>query len=423
MLRAQVANSHWHFRSRLNAVNACARMRQAGPPHRTVHSIQMAPNDDSASPLLPPPLSMTTILATKVSANIPSPLQIMTRSMISSNVFHRFRFSPSISSASMILTESPLKLVFFCHRFSADDSFVVCHLAETYDVNTASVYAHADNGSMACTDNDAKLLFTYRPLVKYNHRLFDADDHVLHCHLGVGFLCVPMDDRVNGGSPTVRFHTNLSHSHDPRYHHSASAISKQLKTSLDHMSSHSDNPGFIHFPHRLCSCQDIYVSLQPTSQQGGLTFTQALTLPTDKQHLAPVPPWPTRIICLCSDHSPDPSPSVLDPTDARTCQACHDPPALPSSMPCQVRCPSSAIPDFRKALCQKQPPSDNNGPELHGCGMMAEDDIVISSLPQEPMAKLSPTHFQSDSNLSTDLIPPPLIPWESPVVGPEIPPE
>jgi hypothetical protein len=48
-LRAQVANSHSHFRSRLNAVNTRARTMQAGGSSRTVRSIQLASSNENSS--------------------------------------------------------------------------------------------------------------------------------------------------------------------------------------------------------------------------------------------------------------------------------------------------------------------------------------------------------------------------------------
>ncbi|KAI2502734.1 hypothetical protein MHU86_11719 [Fragilaria crotonensis] len=71
---------------------------------------------------------------------------------------------------------------------------------------------------------------------------------------------------------------------------SLSAISRQLNTSSYHTSSHLDLAGFIHFPHRLRRNQDVYVSIhQPISKRGGLTFTEALILLNDEQHLAAIP--------------------------------------------------------------------------------------------------------------------------------------
>ena len=207
------------------------------------------------------------------------------------------------------------------------NSFAICCLAETYNAATASVFAHADNGSMACTVNDAKFLFAFRPLMNSNVRLFDAGDHV-NRPLGVGFLCVPTDDCASGGASQFVFIRTYHTPTIPGVIISHSAISKQLNTSSYHMSSHLDDPGFILFPHRLRRCQDIYVSLQPTSKCGGLIFTQALILPTDDQHSAPIQPSPTRVHRLCSDHSSGPSTTIVDPTDGMSCQVCYDPPVL-----------------------------------------------------------------------------------------------
>lgn len=71
--------------------------------------------------------------------------------------------------------------------------FRFCQLSETYDDPTSrSVFAHADNGSMACTTSDASLLVLYRTLngSSTKVRLFDAGSHSHHPN-GVGFLCLP----------------------------------------------------------------------------------------------------------------------------------------------------------------------------------------------------------------------------------------
>lgn len=230
----------------------------------------------------------------------------------------------------------------------ADDPICVRRLVATYDAGSDNVYAHADNDSMACTVNDAKLLFAYRPLAAAsNVRLFDAGDHT-HRPLGVGFLCIPTDDHAIGGAPKFIFIRAYHTPTIPGVIISHSAISKQLCTSSYHMSSHVDAPGFIHFPHQLHRSQDVYVSLQPTSQRGGLTFTKALTLPTDKQHKSPPPPWPTRVHRLCSDHSPSPSVSVVDPTNGMSCQECHAPSDTSDDTPCQSSHADlpTTIPDF-----------------------------------------------------------------------------
>ncbi|KAI2504151.1 hypothetical protein MHU86_10265 [Fragilaria crotonensis] len=182
-------------------------------------------------------------------------------------------------------------------------------LAETYDRERQLSFAHADNGSMACTANDRKLLFAYRPLSRTNVRLFDAGHHA-HQPIGVGFLCVPVDNRGNaGGHP----------------------ISKQLGTDGYHMSSFSENIGHIHFPHRLRRSQDIHIILQPTASRGGLTFTEALIAPTAEAHLAPLPSDQV-VRKLCTEHAPVTAATILDPIDGMTCDACHSPPAPNSNV-------------------------------------------------------------------------------------------
>ena len=59
---------------------------------------------------------------------------------------------------------------------SAHGNLILRRLAETYDSKACAVYAHADNGSMACTTSDAALLFAYRVLHpdQTKVRLFDA---------------------------------------------------------------------------------------------------------------------------------------------------------------------------------------------------------------------------------------------------------
>jgi Reverse transcriptase (RNA-dependent DNA polymerase)/GAG-pre-integrase domain len=69
-------------------------------------------------------------------------------------------------------------------------------------------------------------------------------------------------------------------------------------------------------------------------------------------------------------------------------------------------------------------PSDNTGPELHGCGATAESDPVVLSPPQEQQAIQGPNYNPSDPNpYSDDSVPPPLIPRDSfanePAVSPE----
>jgi hypothetical protein len=348
-LRAQVANSHSHFRSRLNAVNARARLMQAPPSSRAIRSLQMVqdeihPDHDPPSPSDP----TTTVDIESSDDHGYRQHSINIADDDPTDDFEECFTSLSIQSVHVLGVDdaSPISAeTIHLPSLPTENPYVIRRLAETYDASTTSVYAHADNGSMACTVNDAKLLFAYRTLVGSKVRLFDAGDHV-HRPLGVGFLCVPTDNHASGGAQQFVFVRTYHTPTIPGVIISHSAISKQLKTSSYHMSSHSDNPGFIHFPHALRRCQDTYVSLQPTSQRGGLTFTKALILPTDEEHLASLPPWPTRVLRLCSDHS-ESLQSIIDPTDGMTCQACHESPDMSNSKPCPGCRPMSATPDFR----------------------------------------------------------------------------
>jgi hypothetical protein len=128
---------------------------------------------------------------------------------------------------------------------------------------------------------------------------------------------------------------------------SHSAISRQLNTSSYHTSSHLDAAGFIHFPHRLRCKQDVYVSIQPISKLGGLAFTEALILPDNEQHLAAIPPWPTCVHRLCSDHASDIlTPHVINPIDGMTCKACHEPPVISDGTSCHSCHDQRFTPDF-----------------------------------------------------------------------------
>ena len=66
-------------------------------------------------------------------------------------------------------------------------------------------------------------------------------------------------------------------------------------------------------------------------------------------------------------------------------------------------------------------PSDNNGPQLNGCGTTAEDDGIISLSPQET-ATASPTKTMVlDSNICHNLNSPPMTPCVSCMDGPDFP--
>jgi hypothetical protein len=182
------------------------------------------------------------------------------------------------------------------------NQFLLCRLAETYDAPSRSVYAHADNGSMACTASDeTPLLYEYRTLtaLSFNNeiRLFDAGGHG-HQPIGVGYLCIPAYrlppfDAVPD-KPTVpcsifvrMYHTTTI----PGVIVSHCAISKQLKTHGYGTAHVEDCPGFIRFPRLSISssahASDVSLHIQPMWCCGGLTFTEALLIPTTDKHLVP----------------------------------------------------------------------------------------------------------------------------------------
>jgi GAG-pre-integrase domain len=66
-------------------------------------------------------------------------------------------------------------------------------------------------------------------------------------------------------------------------------------------------------------------------------------------------------------------------------------------------------------------PSDNNGPEPHGCGTTAEGGPTILSSPQDTVAISGLATSPPDPHLSIDPLPPPLLHRESPTFGMNIP--
>ena len=285
-LRAQVANSHSHFRSRLNAANARTRLMQGGPTSCTIRTLQIAPSEASSDPAPPADAPVPADAEDACEQGYRQHSIQLLQDDTDGDDFEQFFSALSLQSVHIRGTDdaSPVSAeTVLLPSPSANDSGIIRRLAETYDTATTSIFAHVDNGSMACTVNAAALLFAYRSLVESQVRLLDAGDHT-HRPLGIGFLGIPTDNRGIGGGQQFVFIRTYHIPTIPGVIISHSAISKQLKTKCYHMSSHSDAPGFIHFPHTLPRSQDVYISLQPTSQRGGLTFTKALHLPTDEQH-------------------------------------------------------------------------------------------------------------------------------------------
>ena len=331
VLRTQIANSHSQFRSRLNAATPRPRVNQA-PVSRVVRSLQMPASDHhDATPAPDRHLELPTPINASDSTSDSDDYRQHAIQLVSNGVDDDFEscFDPvSIRSVELLGVDTDFPASAETVHLPSDPapvSFVLRRLAATYDAATSSSYAHADNGSMANTVNDATLLFAYRLIPNSKVRLLDAGNHVHH-PLGVGFLCVPTNDRGITGAPTSIYIRTYHTPTIPGIILSHAAMSKQLRTSSYFTSSHADDVGFIRFPHRLRRCQDVYINIQPTSQRGGLTFTEALILPTAAQHTSTISSS-MHVLRLCSDHQQNPSPDLIaDPTDGMYCHACQLPP-------------------------------------------------------------------------------------------------
>ena len=322
-LKAQIANSHKQFRSRLTSANARGRPLPGIANNRITRRI----------------LEDETVEADVAAANgdhddeedddgLIGYQQNSLRATAADELDFEACFEvPTVHSITVtVADEMPaLPASETVHLDDVPDPILLRRLAETYDRVRQLSFAHADNGSMACTANDRQLLFAYRPLHRTNVRLFDAGHHAHH-PVGVGFLCVPVDNRGNAGGPSSVFIRTYYTPTIPGIIISHAAISKQLGTDGYHMSSFTEGTGHIHFPHRLRRSQDIYIILQPTASRGGLTFTEALIAPTAEAHLAPLPS-DQSVHRLCTEHSPVTAASIIDPIDGMTCSACHSPPA------------------------------------------------------------------------------------------------
>jgi len=202
------------------------------------------------------------------------------------------------------------------------ESFLFRRLSETYGPDSRSVFAHADNGSMACTTSDASLLYSYRTLSSNSTkvRLFDAGSHSYHPD-GVGFLCLPAyrtpslslvtPDNAHTFVPCCVFVRTYHTTSIPGVIISHCAIAKQLTSDGYSMNSADDRVGLIRFPHKAPSptSEDICIRLQPTRLRGGLTFTESLIIPSPDAHVASFSCGPHRFVvdtlALTSASTPD----------------------------------------------------------------------------------------------------------------------
>ncbi|KAI2505765.1 hypothetical protein MHU86_8627 [Fragilaria crotonensis] len=323
-LKVQIANSHKQFRSRLTSTGNQNRPHSGAPVNRPMRRIledavsdvheastENPPRVDEDDDDGPDGFQQNSIRATDLDdSDFEDCFDTPT---VSSVVVTVARTGPSLPASETIRLSE------------ASDPILLRRLAETYDRTQHLSFAHADNGSMACTANDRRLLFAYRPLTRTNVRLFDAGHHAHH-PVGVGFLCIPVDNRGSAGSPSSVYIRTYFTPTIPGIIISHAAIAKQLGTDGYHMSSFTEGPGHILFPHRLRRSQDIYIILQPTERRGGLTFTEALITPTAEAHLAPLP-HDQFVRKLCTEHTQVSAASILDPIDGMTCGACHSTPS------------------------------------------------------------------------------------------------
>jgi hypothetical protein len=143
-LRTQIANSHSHFRSRLNAVNARTRLTSHPGSTRTVRSLQMTPSAVESSVDASPPAPAADDESADQGYRQHS-LHITDDDP--SDDFESCFSHLSIHSVQILGVEdsSPISAETVLLPEVGFESISIRRLAETYDADTASVYAHADN--------------------------------------------------------------------------------------------------------------------------------------------------------------------------------------------------------------------------------------------------------------------------------------
>ncbi len=321
-LKSQVAAAHSHFRSRINIRNADGRPPPGG---RTVRSILSKPTSDSVEVTDIQPSYPANDTTTDVDGKVEdAPDGYQLNALRGSFPESSDDFDPCFQAVDFQSCTTPDATTPFFESVCGDDvpfdvisdipsvdsdSFLFRRLSETYDPNSRAIYAHADNGSMACTTSDSSLLFSYRALAGSNTkvRLFDAGSHSHHPD-GVGFLCLPafrvpplgLVDSMDVSSfvPCCVFVRTYHTASIPGVIINHCAIAKQLASDGYSMHSSEDRIGLIRFPSRASAhpSEDICISLQPTRLRGGLTFTDALLIPTSDAQVAPLPCGPHRFV-------------------------------------------------------------------------------------------------------------------------------
>ena len=172
-LRDQVAASHTQFRRRINNSTISGRGNSRSPairslmsdPHAPTHSDSHTVNPSSTVPPVDdelddsPDAYQLNALRGSFQGDADD-FETCFADVHASSCPVASTLSPlfdSLDAATFPLSDSPSAIP------SVDfDSFLLRRLAETYDATTRAVFAHADNGSMACTTSDATLLYSYR---------------------------------------------------------------------------------------------------------------------------------------------------------------------------------------------------------------------------------------------------------------------
>ena len=279
-LKYQVAAAHSQFRSRLNMRNADGRVPAASA--RTVRSLvahslpSHDAHEDAASSSYPDGGSSQPTDVNDDDAADGYQLNALRGSFPdSSDDFDLCFADADIHSCTVPIASLPffesvcgdaLSLELSADIPAVDaQSFLFRRLSETYDPDSRAVFAHADNGSMACTTSDASLLFSYRTLsgTSTKVRLFDAGSHSHHPD-GVGFLCLPAyrvpsllsdvsSTDASNFTPCRVFVRTYHTASIPGVIISHCAIAKQLATDGYSMTSSEDRVGLIRFPHRVPS--------------------------------------------------------------------------------------------------------------------------------------------------------------------------
>jgi hypothetical protein len=158
-LKAQIANSHKQFRSRLNSANARGRptsstnriMRRivehepAGVEETATNDKDDDDDDDELVGFQQKSLRVTAAEEVDLKACFEVPSTNSISLPFADTV-------PALPASETI------------HVDYAPDPILLRRLAETYDHARHLSFAHSDNWSMACTAKDRELLFAYRPL-------------------------------------------------------------------------------------------------------------------------------------------------------------------------------------------------------------------------------------------------------------------